>query len=371
MPFDHSRVSPLSNPSAKTVSSALVCGGWTAVGAGRSTGSGGSPVDADPCIEKCCDNTQCGRYQADAFHHGNALPADDSCLRNCLTTRWVSPLQMLKRTCLLFEYGARIFFCPRRCQEPQTQHRAQTSRCRGVGIRHRNPRLTLCLPLRSSAPFPPFPKPIPRQAVSPIPGGDARGRGGPAITKRPSRWSSWRSRARATTGQAAARRNSGAASSRNNSRLSALPRGLSSSPMVALSCSKALRRGGVSDSTATLPPSARSRSKRRVAVSSDCKRRRTRPRASCRVRSRVLEITGIAGCRTHLGEDRRRLTQHEPVELPLAAEMIGDGTGVGPGLVADVAHRSSPVARVGKKAGGGTNEALTGAQIHTVVCINF
>jgi len=50
IPFDHSRVSPLSNPSAKTVSSALDCGGWGDVGVGCSTGIGESAVDADPTI---------------------------------------------------------------------------------------------------------------------------------------------------------------------------------------------------------------------------------------------------------------------------------------------------------------------------------
>ncbi len=49
-PFDHSRVSPLSNPSAKIVMSALACDGWGDVGMGDSSGTSGSAVDADPAI---------------------------------------------------------------------------------------------------------------------------------------------------------------------------------------------------------------------------------------------------------------------------------------------------------------------------------
>lgn len=85
-----------------------------------------------------------------------------------------------------------------------------------------------------------------------------------------------------------------------------------------------------------------------------------------------LSLAGVDfGCRSHVGETGYSPPQDRSVELPLASEVIGDCSWVGAGEVADVAHRSSPVTVVREEAGGRLEEAFSGGQIHTVVCINF
>ncbi len=122
------------------------------------------------------------------------------------------------------------------------------------------------------------------------------------------------------------------------------PRGAASSPMASRRFSNAVRKVGSRASTATSPPSARSRRSRRVSCGRVSIRPRIRFTASADLEGRgVLARGGLDD--GELGECGCRPPQHEAVELFLPAEVVGDRAGVGPREVADVADRRSAVSR--------------------------
>ena len=70
-----------------------------------------------------------------------------------------------------------------------------------------------------------------------------------------------------------------------------------------------------------------------------------------------------------IGQRPGRAPQDRPIELLLAPEMVGHGSGIGPREVADPAHRCTAIAVIGEKRGGCLEKTSFCVQIHTVVCI--
>lgn len=66
-----------------------------------------------------------------------------------------------------------------------------------------------------------------------------------------------------------------------------------------------------------------------------------------------------------------RPPEDEAVELFLAAEMVGDRSGVRPRQIADMADRGSAVTVVGEEHRGGLQQARSCVQNHTFVCIKL